>query len=158
MSFNLRKPWAKLTLLFKQGFSPKQLAKSIALAFLIGIFPIYGTTSLILTFLAIRLKLNLPLILSVNYLLTPVQLLMIIPFVRAGEFIFGFESVDLSLEGLQAAFQAGYFEAIILFADRLAIAIGAWALIGIPLFLLVYLLVYYAVKMYKANKISRTTF
>lgn len=157
MSFNLRKPWAKLTLLFKQGLSPKQLATSMALAFLIGVFPIYGTTSLILTFLAIRFKLNLPLILSVNYLLTPLQLLMLIPFIRLGEFVFGFDNIDLSLEGLQASFEAGYFKAIFQFADRLAIAIGAWSLLGIPLYLMVYLTVYYAVKMYKASKSNRTT-
>ena len=126
--------------LLKQRLSPKDLAFSISIAFLIGIFPVYGTATFILAFLAFRLRLNLPIMIAVSYILTPVQILLILPFARVGEYLFGFEKLGMDLESLQNAYAEGILEAFSQYSGRLVLAIGGWAIISAPMAVLVYIL------------------
>ncbi|SMD45394.1 hypothetical protein SAMN00777080_4044 [Aquiflexum balticum DSM 16537] len=132
----------KIKRLFLQGLNPKELAMSIALAFWIGIFPIYGTTTVILTFLALKLKLNLPIMIAVSYALTPIQFLLLIPFIRIGEFVLGFQPMALDLSTLKASFSSGLFETLSVFSGRLALAVGAWILVALPISVLLYIILF----------------
>lgn len=125
-----------------QGLQPRELAASIAIAVLIGVFPIYGTTTAIIVFLAWRLPLNLPLMLFVSYLLTPLQLLLIIPLMRVGEWLFGFPYLDLDLASLQRAFQTSFFNTISMFSGRLLLSIAGWFLLVGPLTLGLFILLF----------------
>lgn len=138
--------------LLKQGLTPKELALSITISALIGIFPVYGTTTFILAFLAIRWRLNMPIMMAVSYLLTPVQILLIIPFARLGEFLFGFETLGMDLESLQKAYADGIIEAFSQYSGRLALAVGGWLILAIPVGILVYVLFF---QIFKAIKSTR---
>ena len=70
----------RLTRLLRQGTSPRQLAWSLNLGLWIGVFPVIGTCNLIITFIALRYKLNLALMIAVSYLVYPIQIALFIPY------------------------------------------------------------------------------
>jgi uncharacterized protein (DUF2062 family) len=71
----------------RQGISPRRLAVSLALGFAIGCIPVVGIPTLICAGLALGLRLNLPAIQAANYAAMPLQLALIVPFVRLGEWL-----------------------------------------------------------------------
>src|SRR5580658_9207736 len=68
----------------RQGISPRRLALTLALGFAIGCIPVIGIPTLVCAALALALRLNLPAIQAANYLVMPLQLVLIVPFVRLG--------------------------------------------------------------------------
>lgn len=64
----------------------RKVALAIGLGILWGVFPMLGTTTGLCTVSGLFLRLNLALINAVNYLLYPIQLLLIIPFMKLGGF------------------------------------------------------------------------
>ena len=67
-----------------QGISPRRLALTLALGCAIGCIPVVGIPTLVCAALAFALRLNLPAIQAANYAVMPLQLLLIVPFVRMG--------------------------------------------------------------------------
>ncbi|MGD0628266.1 MAG: DUF2062 domain-containing protein [Terracidiphilus sp.] len=72
----------------RQGISPRRLALTLALGFAIGCIPVVGIPTLVCAALALALRLNLPAIQAANYAVMPLQLLLIVPFVRLGGWLF----------------------------------------------------------------------
>jgi uncharacterized protein (DUF2062 family) len=81
----------------RQGVTPDQLALTIALAIVLAIFPILGSTTLLCGVAAWWLRLNQPIIHLVSNVAYPAQLALLIPTYRAGEWIFGTPRVTLSI-------------------------------------------------------------
>ena len=79
-----------------QGITPQKLALTSSLAFVFATFPIIGTTSLLCLFFGILFKLNQPLIQALNWVLAPVQVLMIPIFLRIGEWILNVSPTSIS--------------------------------------------------------------
>ncbi len=80
----------------KQGATPEGLANSAAVGAAIGLLPFLGTTTF-LCFVAGRLaRLNHVALQTVNYLLYPAQIALIVPLVRLGEAVTGAEPMPLS--------------------------------------------------------------
>jgi uncharacterized protein (DUF2062 family) len=73
----------------RQGVSPRRLALTLALGFAIGCIPVLGVPTVLCVVLALGLRLNLPAIQAANYLAMPLQLMLIVPFVRLGGWLFG---------------------------------------------------------------------
>ena len=67
-----------------QGITPRRLALTLALGFAIGCIPVVGIPTALCALLALALRLNLPAIQAANYLVMPLQLVLIVPFVRLG--------------------------------------------------------------------------
>ncbi|XP_042493626.1 uncharacterized protein LOC122073157 [Macadamia integrifolia] len=77
--------------ILQRGAEPNQLAFSTALGFTLGVFPICGVT-FFLCGMAIALlgsRCHPPSVMLANFLATPVELSLLIPFLRFGEFISG---------------------------------------------------------------------
>jgi uncharacterized protein (DUF2062 family) len=93
--------WRKIVLpllaLLRQGITPEKLALSIAFGFVLGVFPALGTTTLLCTGAALLLRLNLPAIQLVNYLVYPLQLALLVPFLQAGSRVMGAAAMRLSI-------------------------------------------------------------
>jgi len=68
----------------KQGVSPRRLALTLALGLAVGCIPVVGVPTLLCAVLAVGLRLNLPAIQAANYVAMPLQLALIVPFVRLG--------------------------------------------------------------------------
>lgn len=70
------------------GISPRRLALTLALGFAIGCFPVVGIPTVLCAMLALTLRLNLPAIQAANYAAMPLQMLLILPFIRLGGWLF----------------------------------------------------------------------
>lgn len=70
-----------------QGISPRRLALTLALGFAVGCIPVIGIPTVLCAALALALKLNLPAIQAANYAAMPLQLVLIVPFVRLGAWL-----------------------------------------------------------------------
>jgi len=70
-----------------QGISPRRLALTLALGFAVGCIPVVGIPTVLCAALALALRLNLPAIQAANYVAMPLQLLLIVPFVRMGRWL-----------------------------------------------------------------------
>lgn len=68
----------------RQGISPRRLALTLAMGFAIGCIPVVGIPTVLCGALALALRLNLPAMQVANYAAMPLQLALIVPFVRIG--------------------------------------------------------------------------
>ncbi len=71
-----------------QGLSPEKIALTVAVGLTIAINPIVGTTTVLCFVAAWALRLNQPIIQAINWSSYALQLLLIFPFIRLGEWIF----------------------------------------------------------------------
>ncbi len=74
----------------RQGISPRRLALTLALGFAIGCLPLVGVTSALCVVVALGLRLNFPAIQAANWTAAPLQLVLILPFVRLGQRLTGY--------------------------------------------------------------------
>ena len=76
-----------VTLWLRQGISPRRLALTLALGFAVGCIPVVGVPTLLCAGLALALRLNVPAMQAANYAAMPLQLVLIVPFVRLGRWL-----------------------------------------------------------------------
>jgi uncharacterized protein (DUF2062 family) len=82
--------------LLRMGATPRSLAWSIAAGLLIGINPLVGTTTLLCLAAAFSFRLNLVASQIANHAMFPVELALVIPFIRLGSRVFHTEEMPLS--------------------------------------------------------------
>lgn len=123
--------------LLRQGISPEKMSLSIAFGAVIGILPIPGATTLICSAIAIALRLNLPAIQLFNYLVYPLQILLLIPFASLGGLIFQVDLPPVTVQGLGALFQ-DFWGSIASFLETVLYAVLAWLIVCTPLFVGMY--------------------
>ena len=78
-----------LLAVLKQGATPKRLALSVAVGVAVGLFPIFGTTTVMCVGVCLLLRLNQPASQLANHAMYPVQLPLILVFIRLGERLVG---------------------------------------------------------------------
>ncbi len=88
-----------------QGITPDRIAASLAVGTLCSLFPFFGFTTLLNLGVGVWLRLNQPLLHTLNQLLGPVQVVMIFVYVRLGEFIWGATSDKFTLAEVIATFR-----------------------------------------------------
>lgn len=113
-----------------QGVTPEKIALTIALGFNLGIFPIMGSTITLCAVVGVCLKLNQPIIQLVNWLVYPLQLSMILVFVRIGEHIMGAPPVPFSISELLHKFEQSPAKFMKEFGMTGVHGIVAWCLIA----------------------------
>ena len=129
----LNKVKAKTTALFKQGLSPKELSQSLIVSGLISTIPILGVSTFMITSVSLKRKLNLPVMISLSYLMWPIQILLIIPFIRIGEFIFSVPRNHHTAEEIISSFQNSFFQTLSQLSFELLCGLGGWFLTAVPL-------------------------
>ncbi len=82
----------KLAVWLRQGISPRRLALTLSLGFAIGCIPVLGVTSFVCFVVAVVLRLNLPAIQAANWVAMPMQVALIVPFLRLGRRLIGLGS------------------------------------------------------------------
>ncbi|NIR52748.1 DUF2062 domain-containing protein [candidate division KSB1 bacterium] len=132
---NLRSVWERkiikpIVRLLKQGITPEKIALSIAFGVTLGIFPVLGSTTILCTIAAVTLSLNLPAIQLVNYLVYPLQILLLIPFYRAGAVLFNAKPLPLSASQVVAMIQADVWGAIQFLWDTTMRATVVWLIVA----------------------------
>jgi uncharacterized protein (DUF2062 family) len=100
--------------LLDQGITPEQLALCFALGVTLGVFPIIGATTLLCIGAGLALRLNQPALQIVNYAVYPLQIPLVLVFVRLGERLLGAPPMPFSPGALVNQFR----EAPGLFVER----------------------------------------
>jgi uncharacterized protein (DUF2062 family) len=131
---------SKITTLFKQGLTPKELSQSILVSGLISTIPIIGVSTFIITTVSLKSKLNLPVMIALSYLMWPVQILLIIPFIRIGEFIFSVPRNHHTVEEIISSFHDSFFRTLSHLSFELLCGLGGWLFTAVPIAIGIYLL------------------
>lgn len=123
-----------------QGMSPKRLGLCVAIGVVVGNIPILGVSSLLCLGVALAFGLNLPAIQLVQAAMAPTQVLLIIPFVRLGEWLLRAPRQAVSIEEGMALVKQGVGHAVVVLWDAIMHAGFAWLLIAPPATFLLYTL------------------
>lgn len=138
-SFFRRRIRAPIVAQLKQGITPEKIALTLALGGLIGVFPLLGASTALCAVAAIWLRLNQPIIQLVNYLAYPLQLLLLLPFYRAGETLFGQPHVPIfSVVELIDRFRAGPLQFVADYGMVALYGITVWCLVAPPAIAIAY--------------------
>ena len=138
-----------LSKLLKEGLTPKKLSLVITIGITVSIFPVIGTTTLICTLIAFLFNLNLPAIQLANYASFPLQITLFFPFLKIGEIISTVSLEPISKAQLLSTFNEGIFYAIQNLSNYLIIACLGWFLSIIPIFIFLYILIFFVLRKYK---------
>ena len=120
----------KLRELLLGGVTPEKIALSLSAGFVLGVFPALGWSSLLCAAAAWMLRLNLPAIQMVNWVAYPVQLALLIPFIRCGEWLFGAPPESISAGAIVQMIQNDAVQAIATLWWTTMRAIAVWLLLG----------------------------
>jgi uncharacterized protein (DUF2062 family) len=82
--------------LLRMGAMPRSLAWSIAVGLLIGINPVIGSTTLICLAVTIRFRLNVVAAQIANHAMFPLELVLLVPFIRLGSRVFHTAAMPLA--------------------------------------------------------------
>ena len=131
---NLQKLKKTLNKNLRQGISPEKLTVSLLLGIMLGLFPLIGITSFMCFLASMSFRLNHVFIQLVNYLVYPIQLLIIIPFLRLGHKLFPFSQIQEVSPSIIQTFSGSDIQFIMgEFSLLLLSAIILWILIALPL-------------------------
>src|SRR5271156_4824202 len=119
-----------LVSLLRQGISPDRLALCVAIGVVVGNVPILGISTILCTAIALAFRLNLPAIQIVQAVMAPTQVLLIIPFVRLGEWILRIPPQPVSIKEALALMAQGAGHAVVALWDSILHAGFAWILIA----------------------------
>ena len=119
-----------ITDLLTQGITPAKIALSIAVGLVLGVFPALGWTTLLCLVAALWLKLNVPAMQLVNYLVYPLQLALLVPFIRAGEWLFRAPKLAISLQQILTMVRENVWHAVTSLWVATIHAIVVWALVA----------------------------
>ena len=111
-----------------QGLSADTIALTIAVGLCIAVIPIIGVTTALSFLAAWALRLNQPIIQTINWTSYPLQLLLIIPFIRLGEKIFGAPRMRFSVNELIAMARADPLGTLTALGATFGHAAVAWLL------------------------------
>src|SRR5580698_1128496 len=126
----------KMLAWLSSGLQPRQLAFTLALGFAIGCIPLLGITTGICALLAIALGLNMPAIQAANWLAMPLQMVLLVPFLKLGQWIFRGQSIALSPRTLLAQIEAAPWHVAGQMSGLFAHAVLAWLITAGPSLLL----------------------
>ena len=113
-----------------QGITPEKIAQSLAFGIVLGVFPVLGSTTILCALAAIVFRLNLPAIQLVNYFVYPLQLALLIPFIRFGEILFHSPHVSLSLPFIFRMIRENAWQTTKTYWTSGWHAMVAWCLVG----------------------------
>jgi len=127
-----------LVALIKQGISPEKISLGMACGIVLGIFPVLGSTTILCGLAAIIFRLNLPAIQLVNYMVYPLQLVLLIPFFHLGDLLFQVQPLPLSAQELMNLLRYDLWGTIGSFWNTTLHAMVAWLLVSLPTFLILH--------------------
>ncbi len=123
-----------------QGVTPARISFTLAVSTVCSLFPFLGFTWLTNLIAGMALRLNQPIMQTLNQLLTPIHLPMIVVYVKMGEWIWGTKGEPFSVvEMLRNFADLSLAEFLHKFGWAGVHAFTSWALTAPLLFLVTYL-------------------
>lgn len=155
-SFWHRRVRGPLVALFTQGVTPDKIALTFAVGSACSLFPFLGFTSLLNLGAGLWLRLNQPLLQTLNQVLGPLQLLLILAYVRLGEWLWRAQGDRFTLgEMIQVFRDASLGEFLRRFGWAGIHAFTAWAVTSPLLIVLVYRLLRPALRRLASKSTAR---
>lgn len=112
----------------RQGATPEAVSAAVVVSFAIAINPIIGTTTLGCLVAGRLFRLNHVVMQTVNHLSYPLQILLIVPFVRLGETVTGAAHVALSPSAIVDEFNRSFSGFVAKFWMAYVHGLVGWAL------------------------------
>lgn len=131
VSFWRRRIADPVVALLRQGVTPEKIALGLAMGVVLGVTPAIGSTTFLCMIAAFFLRLNPAAIQLVNYLMFPLQLILLIPFIRGGEWMFGAARNPVTLERIRQLIAASVWHAIATLWTSTVHALAVWAILGL---------------------------
>ena len=116
--------------MLKRGMGRRQIAFCIALGIVMGIFPVLGATTLLCTIAAFSLRLNLPAMQIVNFMVYPIQLALLTPFYSVGNWLFKRKDQGDGYHNLLLMLKNDFWGSMVGLWDLTLYAIFTWAAIS----------------------------
>lgn len=127
------------------GLTPQKLALTLCIGTAIGVLPLLWGTTLICMLLAHIFKLNHVALQSVNYLLYPLQLVLLVPFFGLGTRLFPW-GPPLPASMIATLVSGSGLSQLHLLGWLTLKALAAWSVTVLPLALLIYLILKRVIK------------
>ena len=127
----------------RQGISSKKLALSFTIGIVAGSFPVIGLTSVVSLLFLVVLKQNFTIVQAMNWIVAPIQLLLIIPFMRLGAIVLFKDNLSITLGNIIKAFEPGLWEGLKTVGLLHIYAVLGWTIIAIPSGIVVYYLFFF---------------
>lgn len=138
-SFWQRRVRAPLIALLTQGVTPDKIALTLGVGSICSVFPFLGFTTLLNLGAGWWLRLNQPLLQALNQVLGPVQLILILPYVRLGEWLWRARDSRFTITDMIRVFhEASLGQFLEQFGWAGIHALTAWVLTGPMLLAAVY--------------------
>ncbi len=96
-SFLKRRLGDPVLALLTQGVTPDKLAATFAVGTAVSLFPFIGFTTLANVGIGLWFRMNQPLLQAINYLITPLHIVMILVYVRVGEWLWRSQTEKFSV-------------------------------------------------------------
>ena len=116
--------------LLKQGLSTEKMTASVVGGTYCGLVPCPASSTIVTTLVGLVFRLNQPTIQFMNQLVGPMQIVLFLPFIRVGEWLFGARPLPLSMEQLMAMVKADAFGTVQTLWTTLWHAVIAWIVVA----------------------------
>lgn len=125
-----------------EGMDPKKLTWAVVFGFIFGIFPVVGVTTILCVIIALTFRLNMAAIQLVNYFVYPLQLLLIVPYMKAGANLFHIEEL-VPLTNFTKQFSIGdLLSGFTVLTKAFAGALIIWTVIAVVSSFVIYKIIY----------------
>lgn len=138
--FLMRRLVRPLLELLREGVTPEKLSLSIALGIVLGLIPVIGINTALCAVIALTWRLNLPAIQMVNYFVYPLQIVLLLPFFRVGEKLFGARHLPVRIEQVRGMIRSNLWGAVRLLWTTTWHALVVWAMAAPFAAVLIYVL------------------
>ena len=132
MSWFKRKVSDPLIGFLKQGITPSSLAWSITAGIIIAYIPIFGIATLLCLAAVWLFRLNPAAVLLANQLAYPLQFILFIPQLRAGESLFGAPHIPLSFQQIADMAREDFRGMFAMLWKSTLYGVVVWVLVSIP--------------------------
>jgi uncharacterized protein (DUF2062 family) len=123
-----------------KGISTEKLSVSLALGLILGIIPFYGVTTILVGLAALSLRLNFVTMQVAHLIVQPIQLALIVPFLKLGDTLIIKTGYIFTLQEYILLFKTDFWGALGDFWMINLSAIVIWLVVSLPLFAICYYL------------------
>ncbi|MBI1183256.1 DUF2062 domain-containing protein [bacterium] len=141
--------------LLREGKTAQELSMAITLGCLFGLFPIIGITTVLCLVTGKVMKLNLPVMLTANYVVFPFQLFLIYVLIKTGELMFSIET-GVSYEFFNSIMEQEFAVVVNRLGKSLLAAMFSWMLFSTVLFFPLYYLFLFVINRLKISRLFRS--
>lgn len=151
----LQKIWGPILGQLKQGVTPHKLSQTIAFGTVMGIFPVLGTTTTLCLLVTFIFKLNHVVIQTMNYVIYPLQLLLLVPFYQLGAWLFHKPSIPMSVSVIIDEFKSDFGMAMVKWFWVGMRGVAVWLIVAPIIYIVVYYVTHYLVVKVSSSRLQK---